>query len=466
MHACNLTRFAILTLFVSVGTSMGMAAGQPMFWSEFEGQLLRRAELDGSDLVDVIQQGSPNGVAIDAVAQKLYWTDWSAGLVRRANLDGSEVQDLIVTESFPRAIALDLVGGKIYWDNGVEFPFPFAGWIKRANLDGSEVESLLFYAAANDAFHDIAIDAKARRMYVSFSSDFEYSGEIYRFDIESMSGELLISGLDAPRGLALDPTAEMMYWAEGAGSVPPSIRRAHLDGSRVETLVTGVTNPFGIALDRGAGKIYWADSGDITRANLDGTDVEVIVNSLADPRRLFLATDLQPPDIQCRVGNVNADSASVADTLFVNGTPGGPSRTVEIEEGDLIWAAMLAPPAGGIGKYLVHANVGAPNPGSVTALPFSIGDFCFPLFVGEGANPVAIWNGLGRESWIGSSRYFDGSAIPDPTPAPDVFLQLPRGDTTNLPSGLTVTFHGVILDPSTLSPKGASVTNAVSLVVH
>jgi len=460
----TLTHVAIIVLLVDLGTPMG-AAERPMFWSEFGGHLLRRAELDGSNIVDVIQGDVPNGVAIDPLARKLYWTDWGAGLVRRANLDGSEVQDLIVTDNHPRAIALDPVGAKMYWDNGFTFPFPYVGWIKRANLDGSEVESLLFYVAAIDGMHDIVIDAAARRMYVSFTSDFPFSGEILRFDIESMSGESLVVGLDAPRCIALDTAAGKMYWAEGAGSAPPSIRRADLDGSSIETLVTTVTNPFGIALDRDAGKVYWADSGDIMRANLDGSGVEIIVNSLAYPRRMFLATDLEPPEIQCRVGNVNADSGAVADTLYFNGTPGGPSRTVVVEEGDLLWAAMLAPPANGSGKYLLHANAGVPDAGSVTTLPFSVGDFCFPLILSQGANPIAIWNGVGWEGRVGSSRYFDGSTIPDPAPAPNVFLQLPQGDATHLPSGAIVTFQGVILDPSSLSPKGASVTNAVTLVI-
>ena len=62
-----------------------------------------------------------------------------------------------------------------------------------------------------------------------------------------------------------------MYWTnwEDTGK----IQRANLDGSGVEDLVTsGLDIPRGIALDLAGGKMYWTDWGTekIQRANLDG----------------------------------------------------------------------------------------------------------------------------------------------------------------------------------------------------
>ncbi len=66
---------------------------------------------------------------------RMYWTDAVAGKIQRANLDGSEVEDLVTGLSEPQGIALDVAGGKMYWAEvgGVLK-------IRRADLDGSGVE--------------------------------------------------------------------------------------------------------------------------------------------------------------------------------------------------------------------------------------------------------------------------------------------------------------------------------------
>ena len=180
-----------------------------------------------------------------------------------------------------------------------------------------------------------------------------------------------------------------------------------------------------------------------------------------DPERLgavyvFLASP-------CRVGAVDAANGSVADVLFVNDSFQTGERHVEVDSGGAISAGMLAAPAVKNGRFVVHVNAGLPDPTTITRLPKQVGRACFPLLLSNGADPIAIWNGLGKESSIGSSRGFDGSPIENPDPAPTIFLSLPTGDPTALPPGTIVTFQGVLEDPSSLSTRGVSVTNAVTV---
>ncbi|MDE2925394.1 MAG: hypothetical protein OXT71_03245 [Acidobacteriota bacterium] len=109
-------------------------------------------------------------------------------------------------------------------------------------------------------------------------------GEIKRLPVGGSRVETLVTGLNAPRGLALDPGAGKMYWTEigivvSGDLIRGKIRRANLDGSEVEAIVTRLQNPFHLALDIGAGKIYWTDQTNhkIQRANLDGSGVEDVV---------------------------------------------------------------------------------------------------------------------------------------------------------------------------------------------
>ena len=81
---------------------------------------IQRANLDGSDVQDLVTQGLryPYGIALDVEGGKMYWTDLGTDKIQRANLDGSNIEDLVTrTQGLrgPDGIALDVTGGKMYW---------------------------------------------------------------------------------------------------------------------------------------------------------------------------------------------------------------------------------------------------------------------------------------------------------------------------------------------------------------
>jgi hypothetical protein len=170
-------------------------AGGLMYWADFNGGDIRRANLDGSGQATLVTGlGAPRGVVLDLPGGKMYWTDGSLGQINQANLDGSSQKTLVTGLGTPRFIALDLTSGKMYWTNGD------TGDIRRANLDGS-------------------------------------------------GQEILLRNLPGPSGIALDLAHGQMYWADIQGL---DIRRANLDGSGQVTLVTRLSSPWGIALDLSA----------------------------------------------------------------------------------------------------------------------------------------------------------------------------------------------------------------------
>lgn len=57
----------------------------------------------------------------------IYWAETAAGKIRRANLDGSDIRDIVAGSDHPGDLTLDIAGGKLYWTGGTN--------IKRANLD-------------------------------------------------------------------------------------------------------------------------------------------------------------------------------------------------------------------------------------------------------------------------------------------------------------------------------------------
>jgi hypothetical protein len=89
--------------------------------------------------------------------------------------------------------------------------------------------------------------------------------------------------------------AQKIYWTDNGSN---KIQRANMDGSSIEDLVTtGIDFVRGMALDLSGGKIYWADAGTdkIQRANLDGSNIEdVVATGLGSPFDVVL----EPPPPQ------------------------------------------------------------------------------------------------------------------------------------------------------------------------
>ena len=91
-----------------------------MYWTDWGAKKIQRANLDGSDVEDLVTEGlrSPDDIALDVSSGKMYWTNPNAGKIQRANLDGSNVEDLVRRTQgldFPGGIALDVSSGKMYW---------------------------------------------------------------------------------------------------------------------------------------------------------------------------------------------------------------------------------------------------------------------------------------------------------------------------------------------------------------
>lgn len=167
------------------------------------------------------------------------------------------------------------------------------------------------------------------------------------------------------------------------------------------------------------------------------------------------------PFKHCNQGNANWGNDAISNVLFLQGSSGGATRRVSVAEGERTWGSIIKPPAGGNGKYVIHANAQAPDFTTLAPLPKEIGTSCFDVVLQFGATPVAVWNTIGKEDKVGEDMYFDGSPQDTPPNASTIFFKLTNGDPVNLPAGTTLTFQAILIDPATASNAGASLTNAV-----
>ncbi|HVP13632.1 MAG TPA: hypothetical protein VMV94_20830, partial [Phycisphaerae bacterium] len=258
---------------------------QKMYFTEWGS--IYRANLDGTNILCLISAPTgpiatnPWGIALDVAGGKMYWTDIKLKVLRRANLDGSEIEDLAITcEHGPKGIALDLPRGKVYWTEETWLePGIQSGCIRRANLDGTEVEQLVNDSEPPAA---IALDLDRGKMY------WVHGSMISRANLDGSLAECLYYVPAAARtGIALDPTGSNIYciserveaheWSSTTGTSPafvlpeftvrvsPRLQRAKTDLRKVTSAQSAFEDlaklnspyPTGIALDPQGHKVYW-----------------------------------------------------------------------------------------------------------------------------------------------------------------------------------------------------------------
>ncbi len=243
---------APVTVISDTNVVTGIALDQVsrmIYWNGVQPQGIYRAAFDGSGVVEIVGGCGPSGLcsysglALDLGAGKIYWTGSGISsefyMLRRANLDGTEIEDVIAPEKLtrPGGLALDVKAGKVYWGEGALEKAP--GKIRRANLDGSEIEELA-NVGVNTA--TLALDVMGDKMYWTSNGE----GEVWRANLNGTNKELLVDQLVNPLGLVLDLNAGKVYWAD---HIVGKIQRANLDGSGVEdVLSSGPSSVEGLAL--------------------------------------------------------------------------------------------------------------------------------------------------------------------------------------------------------------------------
>jgi DNA-binding beta-propeller fold protein YncE len=211
-------------------------------------------------------------LASAAVASdSIYWSSYtSAGAVLLGNLDGTGSRALFTGESSPEGVAIDSAAGKIYWaDTGAGAGTGTAngaGAIRVANLDGTGARDLF---TGESQPSGVAIDPAAGLIY--WADAVRGAGTIRVGNLDgSGAARTLFAGEDWPVGVAIDPAAGTIYWASYNSFL---IRGGNLDGTGARTLFSGENYPTQLAVDPAAGKIYWTSefAGEIRVGNVDGT---------------------------------------------------------------------------------------------------------------------------------------------------------------------------------------------------
>lgn len=288
------TKAAILQVVIVFVPDISLAdISSVIYWTNHNTNKIQRANLDGSNVIDVITAGVDNswGIAIDSTNKIIYWTNRDTNKIKAAELDGSNPVDIVVENiTTPNGISYDYERNTIFWTS-------FGGKIQSSFLNGSGTVNDIITDILYGRPMDIAIDYGHEKIYFSFAGiDFGMScivcADIDGTNIQSLPIDFPM--FTAPGGIALDIVNDKIYWTEAT-----RIRRANLNGSNVEDLVTGLSFATDIILDLDNNLMYWSDwrANKIQSSELNGYHCQDIITGLDGPVSIALYNVPEPASL-------------------------------------------------------------------------------------------------------------------------------------------------------------------------
>lgn len=279
--------------------------------------------------------------SVAAASDRLYWSNNNATSVSFANLDGSGGGDVLNNAEGPAGTAIDTLTGRLYYTNEA------AGTISFVNLDGSGGGSLDTGTATVEAPDGLAIDPTTRKIF--WANDV-IPGSISFARLDGSGGaDVNTTGapLEGPSGVAVDTAAGRLYWANYNGA---SIAFANLDnsggGGELPTGEATLAGPAGVAIDPVSRRIFWADYGagnKISFARLDGSggdDLSTSGATVAGPWGVAIDPDAG------RVYWANNSGGSIAFAGINGGGGGGQLATNGATVSGPAFPSLLKTPVG------------------------------------------------------------------------------------------------------------------------
>lgn len=199
----------------------------------------------------------PSTTPVASATRWLYWTANNGISIERLSLDGSNIRQTIVNEdgAISHGLVVDTSLAKLYWGTVKDGVYIFYA----ANLDGSG-QTELFRVPENDEIDpdnspilDLAYDSVTKTLYWTLQG----VGAIYHWSaLNPTVGSFNIAGKIAPRGLAMDPQSQRLFFSDSTNG---GIYQFTIANQALVQVVNDVPGPADIELDTTTGDIVWTD---------------------------------------------------------------------------------------------------------------------------------------------------------------------------------------------------------------
>uniref|UniRef100_H2YAY7 EGF-like domain-containing protein n=1 Tax=Ciona savignyi TaxID=51511 RepID=H2YAY7_CIOSA len=182
-----------------------------------------------------------------------------------------------VTASYPIAVAHDLQDNRAYF--ATVSSYSRIGYID-LNSNPSYPKYVVTSGLRGPEGTCLDFDWVHRKLYYTDNS-LKIIGSV---SPDGSNMTTVVSGLNLPRGIAVDPCRGYIYWTDWGTH---TIERSTLVGNGRTVIVSeDLLWPNGVTIDFDEDKLYWVDAEPkerVERSNMDGTERELIIPSLDHP---------------------------------------------------------------------------------------------------------------------------------------------------------------------------------------
>ncbi len=254
-----------------------------------------------------------NVMGIAVSGNKLYWTQMTgkkAGTINSVNLDGDpETKELVSIRAVPRGIAVDPVAERLYWTNS-------QGWIQSSNLQGKARRNVI----SGGLEDPMGIAVGNGSVYWT-----QGDGIVQAVNLRTKAVRDVSTGMNPADGVAI--FGNKVYWTEMTGENAGTINAANLDGTGAKQLVSIRAVPRGIAVDPVAERLYWTNShGWIQSSDLHGRARRNVAKGLGNPSGIVLSVNIKAPTTL----STKPDTPPTADPLKYDVNGDGPVDNMDV----------------------------------------------------------------------------------------------------------------------------------------
>lgn len=234
----------------------------------------------------------PQALAVDAASETVFWTDFNGGLLRRANLDGTAATTIISGLVQPTAITIDSEQGWLYISElGVSR-------IIRVKFDGTDQQTV----HSGFTTFGIAFDPVERKLYWT---DTTLGRILCSDDVGTNIDTAVTSAGLFPIGIAIDSVNRRIVWTDFLAN---QIRGFDLTDGTTTIIASApaATSPTTLAINPVHQEVFWVNNSDgsIWGGDYDGTSIsEVMISETFDPYGIGVLAPPPPP----LAGDMNND---------------------------------------------------------------------------------------------------------------------------------------------------------------
>lgn len=301
MQSMLMPRFTIrcavlFALMVHAGLAYTpFARAQVIYFTDRAVQGVQRANFDCSLVTEPLVPNAgllPQALVLAPESNLVFWTDFDGGLIRRAGLDGADPITIVAGLIQPTALALDIDQGWLYV---AELG---SATISKVRFDGTDLQIV----HSGIATFGIAFDPMERQLYWTSAS----AGAIFKSDELGDNVELAVDNAGLiPIGIAIDAMQRLLVWTDFLAN---QILAVDLNSGTINTIATAPASigPTTMAVNPINQEVFWVNNADgsIWSGSYAGDfNNEVMISQAIDPYGIAVIPPPPPP----QPGDINND---------------------------------------------------------------------------------------------------------------------------------------------------------------